>query len=203
MSRTSVPIHTGGKSMQIPLSVSFRNMEHSAEIETAVREKVDKLEEFFDGIIGCRVIVEEPHHHHRKGNLYQVKIHLIVPHREIVVDREPPEHQAAEDVLVALRDAFKEIRRQLQDYARELRRDIKRHEDPLHGLVKNIDADEGWGMIETPDGREVYFHKNSVLEDDFHRLKIGSQVRFVEERGDKGPQASSVKLVGRHHHFVD
>lgn len=189
--------------MQIPLSISFRGMEHSPEIEATVRQKVDKLEEFFDRITGCKVIVESPHHHHRKGNHYRVKIHLTVPRREIVVDREPDDSRAAEDVQVVLRDAFKEIRRQLQDYARELRDDTKHHDAPSHGVVKSVDADGEYGTIETPDGREIYFHKNSVLEDGFDRLELGDQVRFVEQSGDKGPQASSVQSVGRHHHFVD
>ena len=52
--------------------------------------------------------------------------------------------------------------------------------------------------LETADGREVYFHLNSVLDDSFDRLTVESEVRFVEEMGEKDPQASTVHLVGKH-----
>ncbi|MCK4467404.1 MAG: cold shock domain-containing protein, partial [Desulfobacterales bacterium] len=52
----------------------------------------------------------------------------------------------------------------------------------------------GYGFLTTPDGREFYFHKNSVLDDKFKVLKVGMKVRFVEELGEKGAQASTVKV---------
>jgi len=55
------------------------------------------------------------------------------------------------------------------------------------------------GRIETSDGRSVYFHRNSVLDDLFDRLELGQEVCFCEERGDQGPQASTVKVVGKRH----
>ena len=60
-------------------------------------------------------------------------------------------------------------------------------------------ADEDCGFIETSDGREVYFHRNAVLNDEFDHLVVGAEVRFVEQQGDKGPRASSVRLIGKHH----
>lgn len=116
--------------MQLPPQVSFRNVEPTEEVERAVREKIDKLEEFFDRITSCRVTVESPHRNHQRGNLYRVRIHLVVPRRELVVDRQPPEHHAAEDLRVAVREAFDSMRRQLEDYARELRGDVKSHSAP-------------------------------------------------------------------------
>ncbi|MBI4640449.1 MAG: cold shock domain-containing protein, partial [Candidatus Tectomicrobia bacterium] len=55
------------------------------------------------------------------------------------------------------------------------------------------------GRIETPDGRLVYFHRNSVVDADFDKLQIGDEVRFAEEMGELGPAASRVHLVGKHH----
>ena len=49
-----------------------------------------------------------------------------------------------------------------------------------------------------PDGREIYFHRNSVLDAGFDRVSVGAEVRFVEEEGVRGPQASTVRLVGKH-----
>jgi cold shock CspA family protein len=66
------------------------------------------------------------------------------------------------------------------------------------GKVARIDSSEEFGFIETPDGRELYFHRNSVLNDAFARLKPGTAVTYAEEEGEKGPQASTVRLLGKH-----
>jgi cold shock CspA family protein len=56
-------------------------------------------------------------------------------------------------------------------------------------------SDRGYGFIATPEGREVYFHRNSVLGPGFDDCKLGDHVRFAEEQGALGPQASSVTIV--------
>lgn len=185
--------------MQVPVEISFRNLDRSEAVEADIREKVGKLEEFYDRITRCRVVVEAPHRHHQQGNLYHVRIQLGVPHRELVVDREPREKHAHEDVYVAVRDAFKAVRRQLEDYVRELRGDTKTHPAAPHGRIARLFPEKDYGFIQTPDEREIYFHANSLLDADFDRLEVGTEVRFVEEQGEKGPQATSVLRVGRHH----
>jgi len=73
-------------------------------------------------------------------------------------------------------------------------------EKPPHeprALVVRLFPNARYGFLKTPDGREIYFHRNSVLHDDFERLAIGTEVRFDEEEGDKGPQASSVQVVNK------
>jgi cold shock CspA family protein len=124
---------------------------------------------------------------------------MTVPGGELVVGREPDEHQAHEDVYVAVRDAFDEACRQLEAYVSRSRREVKTHEATPHGRITELFADKGFGKIEGSDGREIYFHKNSVLNADFGKLEIGTEVRFAEEEGDQGPQASTVKVVGKHH----
>ena len=91
-------------------------------------------------------------------------------------------------------------RRQLEDYARRQRLAVKQHELPPHAKVSKLFPQEGYGFIETADGRDVYFHRDSVLHDAFDRLHIGTEVSFAEETGAKGPQATTVHLVGKHHH---
>ena len=183
--------------MKLPLQVVFRNMEASAAVEAKVRERADQLERIYDQIMSCRVIVETHHKHHHQGNLYHVRVDLKVPEAEIVASREPGEHHAHEDVFVAVRDAFDAVRRRLEDYVRRRRGDVKAHEVPAHGRIIELDPEHG--RIETPDGRVVYFHRNSVIEADFDKLAIGTEVRFVEEAGERGPQASTVYKVGKHH----
>lgn len=113
--------------MQIPVQITFHNMDHSSAVESAVREKAGSLEKFFPGIIRCQVEIEAPHHHHQQGNLYRVRLRITVPGGEIAVSRSPGEDHAHEDLRVAIRDAFRAARRQLEDYRRVQRGDVKHH----------------------------------------------------------------------------
>ncbi|HVO26875.1 MAG TPA: HPF/RaiA family ribosome-associated protein [Candidatus Margulisiibacteriota bacterium] len=181
--------------MQLPLQISFRGMEPSDAVETKVRERAARLDRFYDRIMGCRVVVESPHRRHHQGKLFHVRVDLTVPGGELAVTREPAEHHAYEDVFVAIRDAFDAAQRQLEDYARRQRGDLKTHEGLPTGRVSKLFPDEEYGFIETPEGAEVYFHKHSVLDKAFDRLVAGSEVEFVEEQGEKGPQASTVRVI--------
>lgn len=184
--------------MHIPLQITFRDMDHSDAIERAVREKSEKLDQFAD-IMSCRVVVQMINKHQHKGVMYQVAIDITVPGKEIVVSRDRGVDHSHEDVYVAIRDSFNAARRQLQDHHRISHHKVKVHEVPPHGRVSELASEEGYGRIETPDGRSVYFHRNSVLNDEFTDLEIGSEVRFFEQQGEEGPQASSVQRVGKHH----
>lgn len=181
--------------MKLPLEITFRNMDPSEALATNIRARVEKLDLFYDRITGCRVVVEQDHKHHHQGNLYHVRISLTVPGRELVVSREPAKQHAHEDAYVAVRDAFQAMRRQLEDYSRRQRGQEKHHEAPPSGRVSSLFPAEGYGIIEALDGQEIYFHKNSVVDVGFERLDVGSKVRFHEEQGEEGPQASTVKLI--------
>lgn len=108
--------------MQTPLQITIRDISHSEALETYIRDKARKLDEFFGRIISCRVVVEMPHKHHHQGKHFNARIDIGVPGSEIVVN-----HGHHEDVYVALRDAFDAAKRRLEDYARKLRGDIKVH----------------------------------------------------------------------------
>jgi len=173
-------------------------MEQSDAIEKAVREKAEKLDQFAE-IMSCQVVVQMINKHQQKGTLYQVSIDLTVPGAKIVVSRDHGIDHSHEDIYVAIRDSFDAARRQLQDHRRISHQKVKAHEVPPHGRVSEISPDEGYGRIETPDGRSIYFHQNSVLNEEFSQLEVGSEVRFAEVQGEQGPQASSVQRVGKHH----
>ena len=126
-------------------------------------------------------------------------IDIRTPAGEIVVSQNPNEHQAHEDIYVAIRDAFKAARRQLQDQLRKQRGKVKLHETPPHGRVSALHPAENYGTITDSNGREIYFHRNGIVNQDFDQLEIGAEVRFAEEAGDKGPQASSVHVIGKHY----
>ncbi len=188
-----------GNRMKLPLEITFRSMQPSAAVETAVREKATRLDKFYDQVMACRVTVDAPHKHHHKGNLYHVTVDVTVPNDELVVSRNAHDDHAHEDVYVAIRDAFDAMRRRLEEYSRRRRRDVKSHNAPTHGRVSRLYPEQDYGTIETSDGRELYFHRNSVLNAAFDGLQPDTEVRFAEAQGDRGPKASTVTVVGKHH----
>jgi len=180
--------------MELPVQVTLRDISPSEAVEGYIRERAAKLDAFYDRIMSCRVAVEAPVRHHRKGGPFKVRIDLTVPGDELVVNR-----QADEDIYVAIREAFDAMRRRLEDYVRRQRGSVKAHEAPPQARVSKLFPEEGYGFLETPDCTEIYFHRNSVLGAGFDRLEIGTEVRFVEEQGEKGPQASTVTVLGKQH----
>ncbi|MFQ5959092.1 MAG: HPF/RaiA family ribosome-associated protein [Alphaproteobacteria bacterium] len=183
--------------MRIPLQITFRDIPPSEAVEARIRKKTQKLEQIYDRITSCRVVVETPHRRHNHGKLYHVRVDLTVPGSELVINREPPEHHAHEDIYVAIRDAFTAAQRRLQHHIARRQGNVKAREGPPHGIVIGLFPEQGYGFLESLDGREIFFHRNSVLNDGFDRLEVGAEVRFAEEDGDKGPQASTVALIGR------
>ena len=114
--------------MQVPLQITYRNMESSEALEAEIHKRINKLAKRFEQLVSCRVVVEAPPQHRRKGGLYKIRIDMTCPEGKMAVNREPPvEHHAHEDVYVALRDAFDAAKRRLEDYARKIRGDTKVH----------------------------------------------------------------------------
>ena len=204
----------------IQTQVSFRGLPHSDALESEVRRRVAWLEQFYAGIIRCRVIVTFPHQHRHDGRHFQVRIELTVPGGPpIIVSHEPSLHQQLKDIEqeahhkeaeidtvrryagVAVREAFDAARRRLEDFARQQRGAIKTHQVPAHGEIVEIDRANGHGFIQAGEDR-IYFHRASVLGQAFDELMPGTRVAFVEEQGEKGRQASTVRILGKHHYVA-
>lgn len=113
--------------MQLPVDITFRGMTSSPSIEAAVQRWADRLVQTYDRIQRCSVVVEVPHRSHRHGQTFHVRIEVAVPHRTISVGRDPGRDPGHEDAYVAIADAFRAARRQLQDHARIERGDVKLH----------------------------------------------------------------------------
>lgn len=185
--------------METPIEIEFHEIEVSPTVETMVRDHVHELENRYGRITSCRVVVTGPGERHRSGGLFDVRIHLSLPQgREVSVNRLDRGDERHSVLEYAINDAFKRARRQLQDRARKMQGQIKHHEALPSGTIDRIDPSGEHGFIVTPDGQEVYFHKNSVLAGTFDRLQPGMRVTFAEEQGEKGLQASTVKLMGKH-----
>jgi ribosomal subunit interface protein len=180
----------GRRQMIIPLQITARNSELSDAMREEITQRVAKLENIFDRIMRCKVVVEEPKRHLHEGKMYSVHIIMTVPGAELVTKRE-----LNKDLFVAMRDSFQAARRKLEEFAREQRGEVKIHEVPPRVKITAIFPDKGYGFLTSPEGYDVYFHENSVVNKDFNKLEVGMEVRFAEEMGEKGPQASSVVVL--------
>lgn len=108
--------------MKQPLQVQFIGLPFSEAVDTAVREKAAKLDRFRPDLMACRVSIELLDKHKHNGRHYAVRIDVSVPGGELCVDRVKDE-----DVYVALREAFDDIRRQVQDSTRIVQGQVKHH----------------------------------------------------------------------------
>jgi cold shock CspA family protein len=204
----------------VPIQVTFRNLTHDPTLEQEIRDRVSWLEQFYAGIVRCHVLVEVPHRHRHDGRHVHVRIDVTVPGGSpIVVSHEPSLHGRSKDVeeethhkddeiesvhryaRVAIHEAFDIARRRVEDFAREQRGTVKTHDVPAHGEVVELSRAEGYGFIQAGEQR-VYFNRASVLDDAFDDVMIGTPVAFVEEKGEEGPQASTVRVLGKHHYIA-
>ena len=103
------------------LQITFRHMDPSPALEARIRGRAEELDQFFDRITSCRVVVECRHRHQHQGKLFTVSVDLTMPGHEIVVGRDPGANHAHEDAHVAVRDAFDALRRRLEDHVRQRR----------------------------------------------------------------------------------
>lgn len=181
--------------MQTQPTVTFDDIPIDEQVRDAALEHIDELEEFHGRITGCHVVIAQPHRHRRSGRLWSVRVDVIVPGADVVVNRDHPRDHAHEDVHVALRDAFLAARRRLEDHARRRRGAVKRHEGRTRGRISRVFPERGYGFLETPDGREIYFHEHAVNAAGLRHAAVGTPVYFTEEEGDHGPQAGSVQLI--------
>lgn len=182
--------------MDLVSQVRFQNLEHSEAVEHVILGKIAQLQKFHPRLAGCRVIVDAPHRGKKKGRIYEVRLDLSVPGKDISVTRESGENHAHEDIYVAIRDSFDAARRLLED--RVLKRNvqrIKRHPEVRHGRLARIFDKDGFAFIECEDGHEVYFDRDSMTMDAWSRLEVGSHLRFKQLDGDKGPYGIHVSLL--------
>lgn len=183
--------------MEVPLEITFRGVERTPAIERLIVAQTEKLEQLCDHIISVRVSVEKLQEHQRLGNPYRVRIIARVPPgHELVAVRDPLDRDLHDPLDKVIRDTFYALGRQVKEVNQRQKGFTKRHpEQEAGGIVSKLFADDGYGFILTPEGQEVYFHRNAVLRGDFERLGVG--VRFHDEPGEKGPRTTSVEIVDK------
>lgn len=158
--------------MLLPIQITWRGMEPSAALEGRVRALAQGLEQFSSQMIHCHVIIELPHKRGHQGHVYEVHIQVTVPGTELIAQHEHRELQSHEDLYVALRDAFRAMRRQLQDYGRKRRLDVKgsHAESEAHGDREAFRR----GRRETGPARQCIDHRRRCTEVIGHRRNRGT-----------------------------
>jgi cold shock CspA family protein len=183
--------------MQIPLELTFRNVHKDPKIEALIRRQVAKLEKICPHMVGCRVSVEKPQEHQRSGSPFRVRLKLTVPpEHELAAVRNAGEGDLHEPLPAIVRRAFQAARQQLKKLVAKQRRRTKTHaEQQVGGFIARLFPHQEYGFIRNLEGREIYFHRNSLRGSEFEELQIGAGVRWTEEEGEKSSQASSVHVL--------
>jgi ribosome-associated translation inhibitor RaiA/cold shock CspA family protein len=188
--------------MQIPVEIAFHNLETSDWAKNEIRDHVSRLEDIYDRLTSCRVRVDQRADNASHTIPPVVRIEIGLPGRnDIVVAHEPDHLQRkfqAPDLRNAINEAFRIAERQLTQYKDQLRdRTAAGAHEAAHemlGQVGEITPAEDFGFLLTASGSLLYFHRNSILSGDFDRMKVGTQVHYVEGTGDTGPIATKVRV---------
>ena len=188
--------------MQVPLEITFHNMESLDWAEQEIRARVDDLESIYDRLTSCRVRVDQRATNTNDTIPPVVRIEMGLPGRkDLVVAHEPDRLQQKfqrPDLHNAINEAFRIAERQLSQYKDKLKDHTAevRHESAQNNLgqIAEIYPDRDHGFLLTKEGGLLYFHRNSMLNGDFDALKLRDEVYYVEDVGDTGPLATKVRL---------
>lgn len=196
--------------MQIPIEISYHNVDASQWIEDYVRERAEHLDRSCGGLISCRVVIEKTQHQHQTGNPFRVRVEATLPPKKILIgDKEDVVDDTHVQLRPIIRHAFDAAEKQAKKQRQILRGEVKAHNTPETlsdprplgepvGLVVRLFREEGYGFLKIPsDNEEYYFHRNAVLHGDFKRLETGTEVRFEPSAGEEGPMASSVQIIDK------
>ncbi|HEX2885160.1 HPF/RaiA family ribosome-associated protein [Vineibacter terrae] len=171
--------------METVPTIVFENMESSEFVQSRIEREINRLERFFGRGTSCRVVVRAPDGRQAKGGLFSVRIHIEMPgQRGVVVSRQPPERKQLADPNVAIHEAFRTARRQLQDQTGLLRGEVKAHDEQGVGTVTGLYPEDGYGLITTATGDEIHFDRSSMQPGEFETLQKGAQVSYEAHEGD-------------------
>jgi ribosome-associated translation inhibitor RaiA/cold shock CspA family protein len=179
----------------LPVQITIRDLPFSPALETRIRKLTEKFKRF--KICSCRVVVELAQKHKHQGKLYNVRIDVNVPGKELAATR-----KVDQDVYVALRESFNAMTRQLEEHSRIRHGRVKTHNDVMHGHVARVMPQEGYGFIEGVDGNEYYFSVTNVSYPNFQQLAIGDAVEYVAETLSEGRHAHHIVKERHNNHSL-
>jgi len=185
--------------MQLPPEITYEGIEKNSTIDDLINKNIAKLEKICDYIISAHIAVESYNRRHSTGNYYRIRIALrIPPKHEIVVKHTSETGRQFEPLPAIIRRTFESAERQLESLVEKQRNEVKAHtRNETMAIVDKIFRDEGYGFLRALDGHQIYFHKNSCLHGEWEILRTGINVRYTEQEGEKGSQASSIEIADK------
>jgi cold shock CspA family protein len=206
--------------MQVPPEITYKGVNSIPEIDALLQKQIVRLERVCDYIVSLHVAIEKEQRRHQLGNPYRVRLDIRVPpNHELVVKRQSVLHadtrppgktdeetdmtdsissRKEEPLPAVIRRTFDSARRQLEKLIERQRGETKIHpQNQITAFVDKLFREDSYGFLRSLQGEQVYFHKNSLLHQDWERLEIGTGVRYVPQVGEKGLQASSVEIVNK------
>ena len=188
--------------MQVPLEISFHNIDNSEWAKDEIQGQVAKLETIFDRITSCRVRVDQRADNTNHTIPPVVRIEIGIPGRKDIVVAHEPDHLQRRyqrpDLHRAINEAFRIAAAQLSELKRKLsdHTAASTHEavNEFRGQIAEIQPAEDFGFLQTKEGGLLYFHRNAMLSGEFDKLRRGDEVTYVEEVGDTGPIATKVRV---------
>lgn len=182
--------------MQLPLEITYRDVEKTDVIDDRLRRLADKLDRYNDHISSCRIAVEKPHRRSETDFGYRVRLDLTVPPKhELAVVKESSPGETNGNLITLIDEAFDAAGRRLRKLAELQREEVKVHPaEEVQGFVTKLFDDHGFLRSPGTD-EDIYFHRNSVVGIDFDKLQVSMPVAFTESgEGEEGPQASTVRI---------
>ena len=175
------------------LKVEARNVELRKGWQKKIDEEKEKIiRHFASFVLHLRVSIEGTASHKEGG--YEIKLVASVPNDTVVVSKK------GENVGPLLVEAFDVLSLQLKESVRKKRQKQQRTDDAADdggaqlGVIRKLSPFESYGFIVSQDAREIYFHENALKDVSLDSLSEGDEVMYAESEGDKGPQATWVRV---------
>jgi ribosome-associated translation inhibitor RaiA len=188
--------------MQQEPEITFKNMDASPTLEARLRERIDRLERFHRGIIGCRVVVEEAHKSAGSGkNPLGLRLEVQIPGQLLASHGEEEIREAKDNTGNLVTRVFEAMEHQLDSAVARDKRRVKEHvADHEIGYVTRLFPAQGYGFVEVGEGAELYFTENVLRGLAMEDLAEGTPVVVsrAHEDGPMGPLANDVRRLGDH-----
>jgi hypothetical protein len=181
--------------MSLTPQVTYRGIDPSLAVENVVRARAARLDPYADRITTCRVLIEGWRRQNEVGRS-RVRLTVALLGDELTITRDTGGCTGAKALSAAIRDAFDTAARLLGDETGRQPHPGRRREPLPRAHVRLVMRDQDLGLLEAADGREVSFHKDSLVNADFASLAAGTEVVYIGGPGDSGLRASAVRVVG-------
>ena len=65
----------------------------------------------------------------------------------------------------------------------------------MKGKIKMFNKEKGFGFIRSTDGKDVFFHYSSILQEGYKTAEPDEEVEFEVEESDRGPRAKNIHKI--------